>query len=30
MALDPWHKYSIEAERAYQEIYDDLQLKKTL
>ena len=28
MAVDPWHKYSIETGRANYDIYDDFKLKK--
>ena len=29
MAVDPYNKYSNEAERASKDIYDDFKLKKT-
>ena len=29
MAVDPYHRYSIESERANEDIYDDLKLEKT-
>ena len=28
MAVDPWHRYSNESERANEDIYDDFKLKK--
>ena len=28
MAVDPWHGYSNEAERANKVVYDDFELKK--
>ena len=30
MAVDPWHRYSNESERANEDIYDDFKLKKPL
>ena len=30
MVVEPYHRYSNEAERANKDIYDDLKLKKTL
>ena len=28
MAVDPWHRYLNEAERAAEDIYDDFKFKK--